>query len=193
MIYSVSGRVTHVGEQYAVLEVGGVGLKIFMTQRALGALPPIGSETSVFSYLNVRENALDLFGFRTAEELRFFELLITVSGVGPRSALAVLEVGDLKNLAAAIKEGRPDLLTQAAGVGRKTAERIIVELRNKVEAKTSAGLVATMDRDADLIEALIGLGYRREQVKAALQRLPEGTTGLEVRLKAALKILAERS
>ena len=95
-------------------------------------------------------------------ELRFFELLISVSGVGPKSALSVLDVGELSDLAAAIAENRPDLLTRASGVGRKTAERVIVELRTKIRLPSSEGAVRRMDVDADLVETLASLGYRRE-------------------------------
>ncbi len=197
MIHSISGKLTLKCDNFAVVDVSGlptgqagVGLKIFTSGRTLRALPPVGGIVSFFTHLHVREDALDLFGFPSSEELRFFMLLLSVSGVGPKSALSVMDISDLKDLSAAIKEGRPDLLTRASGIGRKTAERIILELRTKVSAEKSEAAVGKMDVDADLVETLTGLGYRRDQAKVALQKVDEKITNLEDRLKAALQILA---
>ncbi len=189
MICGISGRVAGKGEKFAVIELAGLGFKVLMPKRALAALPPVGGEAKLFTHLYVREDALDLYGFPTTEEQKFFEHLISVSGVGPKSALSVLDISDLKSLTAAIKEGRPDLLTRASGIGRKTAERIILELKNKVSLSSSAVEVKKMEGDADIVEALVGLGYRREEARAALQKIDEKVVGLEARLKAALKVL----
>ena len=186
------GRVAQKGDTFVVIELGGVGLKVAMHTRALAGLPPVGGEAKLFTYLYVREDALDLYGFPTADELRFFELLISVAGVGPKSALSVLEISDLKSLTAAIKEGRPDLLTRASGIGRKTAERIILDLRGKVQAARSDITVKKMEGDADIVEVLVGLGYRRDEARAALEKLDEKIVGLEARLKAALKGLTKK-
>jgi Holliday junction DNA helicase RuvA len=147
----------------------------------------------LFTHLNVKEDALDLYGFGTPDEMDFFELLISVSGVGPRSALAILDVGRLDELSAAIKEGRPDLLTRAAGIGRKTAERVILELRSKVESVKSGAVVEKMQTDSDLAEALTSLGYRRDEARTALEKVGEDVVGAENRLKAALKILSTKA
>lgn len=190
MIYSVSGKLAAKGRNFAVVEAAGVGLKIFVHQRALSSLPPIGEAVKFFTYLNVREDLLDLYGFLSQEESDFFQLLTSVSGVGPKSALAILDVAPMKDLTAAIKEGRPDLMTRASGIGSKTGERIILELRNKVKAEQSEESVKKMESDADIVETLTSLGYRREEAKVALQKVDEKITSLEVRLKAALKILS---
>ena len=155
-------------------------------------MPPNGTTVKLFSYLHVREDILDLYGFLNEEELHFFELLISVSGVGPKSALSVLDISDIKELAASIQENRPDLLTRASGIGRKTAERIIIDLRNKVKVERSEESVKRMESDADIVETLTNLGYRREDTKAALQKVGKEITGLELRLKAALKILGKK-
>ncbi len=191
MIYSVSGRLADQGDNFAVVETGGVGYKLYLSARGLTRLPQAGEEVRFLTHLHVREDALDLYGFASPAELRFFELLISVSGVGPKSALAVLDVADLQSLAAAIQEGRPDLMTRAAGIGRKTAERIVLELKGKVEAGESEARVQKMDADSDLAETLASLGYRRDEAKAALDRIGPGVTGIEARLKEALKILAK--
>lgn len=192
MIYSVSGMLQSRGDNFVVVAVGGLGLKIFTHRKALQSLPTAQSHLSFFCHLHVREDALDLFGFENPEELHFFELLISVSGVGPKSALSVLDVSSLRELTAAIQENRPDLLTQAAGIGRKTAERIILELRSRVRTAEGGVTVAKMETDADLVETLASLGYRKEQAKAALDKVAREVTGLEERLKAALKHLSQK-
>lgn len=192
MLYSISGKLALKGSNFAVVESAGLGLKIFTNGRTLGKLPAAGDETKFFTHLHVREDALELYGFLTQEELAFFELLISVSGVGPKSALSIMDVAELKSLQAAIKEGRPDLLTKASGVGTKTAERIIIDLRNKVRSEKSELVVGKMDADIDLMETLVGLGYKRDQAKAALGKVDEKITNLEERLKTALKILGGR-
>lgn len=192
MIFSVSGKLSYQGGTFAVVESGGVGYKLFISAQTSAKLPPLGSEASLFTHLHVREDALDLYGFVSAAELRFFELLISVSGVGPKSALAVMDVADLASLSAAIQEGRPDLLTRAAGIGRKTAERVVLELKGKVEAGQSEAAVRKMDTDSDLAETLVGLGYRREEAKSALDKVAPEVTGIEPRLKEALKLLSKR-
>ena len=192
MIYSISGKLAEKRNSFAVVEVLGVGIKLITHKRALSSLPPVGAEVKLFSHLHVREDILDLYGFLTEEELNFFELLISVSGVGPKSALSILEISELKELAAAIQENRPDLLTRASGIGRKTAERIIIDLKNKVKAEMSGEAVKRMESDADIVETLVGLGYRREDARNVLQKLEKSITGLEPRLKAALKILGKK-
>ncbi len=188
MIYSLRGRLESKDGIVAIIQIGGVGFKVFAAARTLLNLPA-GEDVSIFTHLNVKEDALDLYGFASLEELRFFELLISVSGVGPKSALAILDVADLNELCAAIEAGRPDLLIRASGIGRKTAERIIIDLKGKVFASESDTTVRRMDHDSDLVETLIGLGYRRDQAKAAVGHIEEEISGLEARLKAALKIL----
>ncbi len=191
MIYSVSGKLALKGENFVVVEAGGVGLRLYVSKGTRTALPAAGGEGVVrlFSHLHVKEDALDLYGFASQDELEFFGMLISVSGVGPKSALAILDTGPLEELAAAIKENRPDLLTRAAGIGRKTAERVILELKAKVESTRSGAVVERMETDSDLIEALASLGYRRDEARAAIAKVGEEVKGTEERLKAALKIL----
>jgi Holliday junction DNA helicase RuvA len=194
MIYSLNGNIGFKGENFAVIEVGGgtVGLKVFLTKRALENLPKVGNSVKIFCFLNVKEDALDLYGFLSAEEKSFFELLISVNGVGPKSALAILEVDDFKNLAAAISENRPDLFTRASGVGRKTAERIILDLRGKIKTLVAPGTIKEMELDADLVEALASLGYRKEAAKSALSKVDKKISVPQERLKEALKILSAK-
>ena len=190
MIYSIFGTLKLKEGNLVIVETGGVGFKLLSSQQTVRALPAVGEQVFVYSHLHVKEDGLDLYGFSTSEELRFFEMLISVSGVGPKSAIGILGVSDLNSLAAAIKEGRPDLLTRVSGVGRKTAERIIVELRSKVQVDHASETVQGMDSDSDILEMLVGLGYRKDQITQALRKIAETVTGTEGRLKAALKVLS---
>jgi Holliday junction DNA helicase RuvA len=192
MLYSVEGVLAVKADRFVVVTTGGLGLKLFMRGKSVGLLPSQGSHVKLFSYLNVKEDGMDLYGFLSEEERFYFELLISVSGVGPKSALSILDVASLDELSAAIKEGRPDLLTRASGIGHKTAERIIIELRTKVQSVSSGVVIERMELDTDLVEALTGLGYRKEEARAALGKVDAKTTSVEERLKEALKILGKR-
>ncbi len=190
MLYSIAGKLVLKGENFLVVEAGGIGFKIFASGQTIRRMGAVGGEAKLFTHFHVREDAMELYGFLSGGELSFFELLISVSGVGPKSALSIIDVADLEELSAAIQEGRPDLLTKASGIGRKTAERIIVELRNKVRSSRAGAVVEKMETDADLIEALSNLGYRREEAREALTKVSKETTDVEARLKEALKILS---
>ena len=193
MIHGIRGKLVARGDNFLVVETGGIDFKIYVSDRTLGRAGSPGQEARLFTHFHVREDAMELYGFPTDDELAFFELLISVSGVGPRSALSIIDVAPLEELSAAIHEGRPDLLTKASGIGRKTAERIIVELRGKVGSARSGDVVLKMDTDADLVEALSNLGYRREEAREALARVPQDVAGVEARLKEALRLLGGRT
>jgi holliday junction DNA helicase RuvA len=190
VIYSISGKFIIKRDNFIVLDIGGLAFKIFTNKRTLEEHKDVGGDVKFFTHLNVKEDALDLYGFFNQEELRFFELLISVSGVGPKSALSILDIAELNNLSAAIKEGRPDLMTRASGIGRKTAERIILELRGKVESDKSEATVKKMEHDSDLVETLVSLGYRKDQARVALNKVPETVMTLDGRIKVALRILS---
>lgn len=192
MIYSLSGRLSLKRERFVVVESGGVGFKVAVSSAALDRLPAVGSPVNLFCHLRVKEDALELYGFLSEEELDFFELLNGVSGVGPKSALSVLALDKVENLEAAIAEGKSELLTRVSGIGRKTAERIILDLKDKMARSRSAELVGKMESDLDLEEALAGLGYRRFAVKEAIKKIPKEAGGMESRLREALKILGSK-
>lgn len=193
MIYSISGILATKEPSFAVVEAGGVGFKLFVSSETSKQLPSLKEKVFLFTHLYVREDGMELYGFASAEEVRFFEMLISVSGVGPKSALAILGVADLTSLAAAIKEGRPDLLTRVSGIGRKTAERVIVELKGRVQVDRATQVVEGLDSDADVLEMLVGLGYRKDQVAQVLRKLGKEVDGTEARIKAALKVLSGQS
>ncbi|MBI2591748.1 MAG: Holliday junction branch migration protein RuvA [Candidatus Brennerbacteria bacterium] len=192
MFYSITGKLASKKENFAVVETGGIGFKVFTTTRVLEALPSVGQTTHFFCSLCVREDRLDLYGFLTEQELRFFELFNSVAGIGPKTALGLLSIDKIENIAAAISENRPDLLTRVSGVGRKTAERVILELKNKVSSLGASGIIERQETDADVEETLVNLGYQRKAARDALSKLPPEKQKLEERVKEALKILSGR-
>lgn len=190
MLYSITGKLASRKENFAVIEAGGIGFKIFTAPRVLEALPPAGQTARLFCSLCVREDRLDLYGFLTEQELKFFELFNSVVGIGPKLALGLLSVDKIENIAAAISENRPDLLTRVSGVGRKTAERVILELKNKVQSLGASGIIERQETDADVEETLVNLGYQRKSARDVLSKLPPEKQKLEERVKEALKILS---
>lgn len=196
MISSVRGTVLSVGLDHAVVEVGGVGLAIQATPSTLASLRT-GTEASLATSLVVREDSLTLFGFADAEARELFRLLQTVSGIGPRLALAtlaVLEPGQLRN---ALAEANIAVLTQVPGIGRKGAERLIIELRDKVSALPSTaspvGAQAPGVRSS-VIEALVGLGFAAKQAEQAVDGvlLENGTSDTSAVLRKALTTLGSK-
>ncbi len=188
MIGSVRGPVTHVGQDYALVEVVGIGYRI-MAGPALLAKLRIGREASVFTHHLVREDQEALFGFATTEELTLFELLMTVAGVGPRLALAITAAHAVTKLQLAIVTDDPDTFTVVSGVGRKTAQRIILELKEKVHAAGIAGGGAS-STDSDVVAALESLGYSASEGRRAAGAVAGSAGELDVRIKAALQELA---
>ena len=194
MIHSLKGTLTEKQTNSFAVEIGlpgqgGVSFLVKSSQNVVKSLPETGSLVKVFTYLHVREDALELYGFLNKEELSLFEMLIGISGIGPKSALGILGMESPEKLRAAIAEGRAELLTKASGIGKKTADRIILELQNKMVRAGSEKIVGIMESDYDLAEALVNLGYTRTQVKTALSKVSPKTVKLEDRLKEALKFL----
>jgi holliday junction DNA helicase RuvA len=188
MIGSLRGSVTHVGLDYALIEVGGIGYRVVAGPSLLARLRP-GRDASVYTHHLVREDQQALFGFASTEELTFFELLMTVSQVGPRLALAITSAHPVTKLQLAIVSDDVDVYTAVSGVGRKTAQRIILELKEKVHAAgiAAGGAAAT---DSDVVAALESLGYSAAEARKAAAAVA-GTTGeLDARIKAALQELA---
>lgn len=188
MIGSVRGRVTHIGQDYALVEVGGIGYRV-MAGPALLAQLRLGEEASVYTHHLVREDLQALFGFVSPEELAFFELLMTVSQVGPRLALAITAAYPVLKLQLAIVNDEVDLFTSVSGVGRKTAQRIILELKEKVHA---AGIAAAgpSSTDSDVVAALESLGYTASEARRAAGAVAGSDGGLDARIRAALQELA---
>jgi len=186
MITQLRGIVASKDPEFIVLDVGGVGYKVFVSPETL-AHTPEDVEVRLWTHLSVRETALDLYGFRTREDLLFFELLIGISGVGPKSALSVLSLTDVATLSSAIASGDTSYLTKVSGIGVKSAKKIVLELSDKVGKMADD---PSLKEDADAIDALTAMGYSVAEARQALKRVPKDTVGANERLKAALKVLA---
>jgi Holliday junction DNA helicase RuvA len=188
MIGSLRGPVTHIGPDYVVVELGGVGYRVMVAPKLLGRLRP-EREAHFFVHHLVREDQQALFGFGSPEELAFFELLMTVSGVGPRLALAITSAYPVMRLQLAIVTDDLDVLTSVSGVGRKTAQRIGLELKEKIHAAgVAVGPGGTSD--SDVVAALESLGYTANEARRAAGSVAGTDGGLDTRIKAALQELA---
>jgi Holliday junction DNA helicase RuvA len=186
MIYGLTGKLEQVGLNYVVLNVGGVEYKVVVPLNQ-EKQPAVGQEVHVFTHLNIREGGADLYGFLKEEDLGLFGLLISVSGVGPKSAMAILSVAPAAKIKASIAKGDPDLLRRSSGIGRKTAERIIVELKDKMGVIGSEGSTGLVESDQDVYEALISLGYQRRKIEDVLREIDPSVVDVRARLKEALK------
>lgn len=189
MIGSVRGSVTRVGLDHVLVELGGIGYRVVVSPTMLGRLRT-GSEAHLFTHHLVREDQQALFGFARPEELAFFELLLTVSSVGPKLALGITAAYPVTKLQLAILGDDVDALTAVPGVGRKTAQRIILELREKVHAAGVAGGAVGDVADSDVVAALESLGYTVAEARRAAGAVAGGGDALDVRIKAALQELS---
>jgi Holliday junction DNA helicase RuvA len=188
MIRSISGILKVKGPNFAVVEVGGIGFKLNLSIRTAEKLPKEGEIVAFATYLHVREDALELYGFADVGELNCFEALTSVSGVGPRSALAILAVAPVQELIAAIGAGSAEFLTRAPGIGHKTAERIILELRDRMKLISKSGAMpAALKADDDVYEALRSLGYSANQAKEGMAKIDPNIKEVGARLRDALQ------
>ncbi len=186
MIGTLSGTITHKDERRLILEVGGVGYKVAATAGTLNHAK-IGTTLSLFTHLVVREDVLDLYGFTNHEELNFFELLIGISGIGPKSALAILSLAPPETLRRAVGSGNTEYLTQVSGIGRKSAEKIILELRDKLDTLPESEQVTAGETEA--LEALRSLGYSLKEAREALKAVAGEHNDSGELIKAAIKRL----
>ena len=197
MLYYVNGTVAHIEPYLAVIDCGGVGYACRTTTYTLSGLKK-GDKGKLFTHLNVREDGLDLYGFATAEELRLFQQLISVSGVGPKAALSILSSTTPANLALSIITGDEKALTVAPGVGKKIAQRVILELKDKLakgqlaspgaESYGGSGVtVIPQNKTSEAAAALAVLGYSSQEVALALKGLDLETLPLEEIVRQALK------
>ncbi len=189
MIALLKGKIELKTDKFIILDVNGVGYKIFCSALILKEVADDKRERKFFIHLYPRENLLDLYGFLTFEELEFFEILISVSGIGPKAALSVMMLESVKILKQAIASGQKTLLTKVSGIGNKTAERIILELRNKVFASIED--IKQLNSDSEAIDALISLGYSTSKAREALKQVPGKIKEIGGRIKEALKILGK--
>jgi len=188
MIASLSGIVEHVGLDSVILQLNGIGYRVFGPPAMLAGAKT-GEKVTYHTYLHVREDELSLYGFNDRRELSFFKLLLQAPGIGPKTALNVMAVANVNTLIKAIVSGDVTLLTQVSGIGKKTAERIVVELKNKLEKDHPELTGQSSSVHADVISALTSLGYNPVQAREVARQLPEDIKDVEEGIRSALKLL----
>jgi Holliday junction DNA helicase RuvA len=191
MIASIEGTLCGIAKGTVVVEVGGIGLRVFVPDTFLDVCGPVGSTVSLRTHLHVREDELTLYGCASEDELGLFELLLTVSGIGPKVALAVLSALSPDQIRQAIATGQGSVLSSVPGIGAKTAEKIIFNLKDKVRAPSVAPtpVQRISDVDSEVIAALTSLGYSVVEAQTALQHIDPALETVEDRLRAALGYL----
>lgn len=202
MISYVRGELAAVEEQKAIVDVGGIGYGIYMPNQALSRLPRPGNEVKIYTYFSVREDAMQLFGFLTRDDLEIFRLVIGVSGIGPKGGLNILSSMSPDELRFAVMSGDAKAISAAPGIGKKTAEKLILELKDKInieemldraaygesvpaenEAATGEGI------QAEAVQALVALGYGSAESMKAVKKAADGCESVEELLKKALGFL----
>jgi Holliday junction DNA helicase RuvA len=195
MLSYLSGKILNKGGSFVIVEVNNIGYKVIVNEQLYSGLA-VGEEAVFYVHQYVRENALDLYGFETFEKLGLFELLLSISGIGPKSALNAVYVAPVDEFKQTIARGDPSLLTKVSGVGKKTAERAVLDLSGKIGDVLPAEGGQGQGRgsgawDNDEVEALMGLGYSRQQAMDALRKTGKDITDSGERIREALKILGK--
>lgn len=186
MISFLHGTVSEIGLTHTTLDVAGVGYLVYTTGATLATLVE-GSPTTLYTHFVVREDAHDLYGFLEKAERTFFMLTLSVSGIGPKTALQILDKAHYRKLRDAIAKNDMVYLTKMAGIGSKTAQKLVLELREKIGA-----IEGHTNEDSDAIEALTVLGYSLDDARRALEHVPPDITKVEARITAALRLLATK-
>lgn len=188
MISRINGLVIYKADKFVIIETNDIGYKVFGTAELISKTKE-DQNAKIWTYLAVRENALDLYGFADKKELDFFELLITISGVGPKTALGILNVANVDSLRKAISTGETAHLTKVSGLGKKMADKIVLELKDKLGSYEEVAL--GLKEEIDALEALKSLGYSHRDAREALQEIDKALTSTSDRVKAALKHLGK--
>lgn len=191
MITRLKGKLVALGGDFAVVDVNGIGFEVHMPTSILSTLGAIGREVELHTHLHLREDNATIYGFASAGELALFKILINVSGLGPKLALAMLSAMDIEQLTMAIATGNTDLLTEVPGIGKKIASRLVLELKDKIGSAWVATPASQMAQEsADVLSALISLGYSVQEATRAVASLPrEKGLSLEDKVKLALGYL----
>jgi Holliday junction DNA helicase RuvA len=191
MIATLEGILEYRGNDYVIINVGGIGFRVYVSGSTLGQLGTVKGKVSLYTHLHVREDNISLYGFASNEELALFKNLISVSGVGSKVALTLLSALNPEQVVMAIASGDIDFISQAPGIGKKMAGRLIVELKGKLEKEWTETALPLAPESADVIAALTGLGYSLTEATKAISKLPnsEGLS-LEEKIKLALQQMA---
>lgn len=198
MIYNLKGKLTVCDVNFIVVECGGVGFKCFTTLNTVKQIGKVGSEVNVFTHLSVREDAMDLYAFATPAELDSFKLLITVSGIGPKAAVSILSELTPDRLALCIASGDAKSITAAQGVGKKTAERVVLELKDKMNGIVSESVSSSVNNASSIessyaseaVAALVALGYSQSDAAVVVGSL-DNSMSVDEMIRHGLKQLAK--
>lgn len=192
MIASLHGILESISGDSVVLNVGGIGFRVHLPSSTLSVLGNIGDEVSLNTHLHLREDNVTLYGFASSDELRFFQTLLGVKGLGPRLSLAMLSAMSLEQLTMAVATGSTELLTSIPGIGRKVADRLVLELKDKVAAGlVTAPMVQSAEDNTDVLSVLVSLGYSASEASRAVASLPMSSgLSLEEKIKQALGYFA---
>lgn len=188
MIGSIKGKIILKRDKFVIVEKDGIGYKISVSLDTQERIKKTIDEVSFWTHLHVKEDTQDLYGFLEYQELEFFEMLIGISGIGPKGALTILSVAPIEILKKAIGTGDTSYLTKISGIGRKTAEKIVIELRDKMGKENEIG---SLQQEVDIMEALKSLGYSQNEVREALKKI-SSEMDLNTKIKEALKILGRK-
>ncbi|MCX6796715.1 MAG: Holliday junction branch migration protein RuvA [Candidatus Falkowbacteria bacterium] len=188
MISFLQGKIINKGRGYVIIRVGDIGYQVFVNATKYVEMD-INQEVEMYIHEHIREDAQDLYGFSSMAELEMFELLLSISGVGPKSALNTLAFASIEELKVTIAQGDPSLLMKVSGIGKKTAERIVLELKDKISALAyeGAGAKGAINVAIDEIDALVALGYTLQQARDALKQVDPKITDSGERIRAALR------
>ena len=199
MLAYIKGTLTFTANEYAVIETGGLGYKVFMPQTAIEKLGEIGSQVKVHTYYRVREDDISIFGFNTQEELRMFELLLSVSGVGAKTAVVIISTIEPSNFALAVISEDISELVKIPGIGKKSAQRIVLELKDKLKKEAISvdadkKAIEKVQQNEDIEEAISALqvlGYNKKEIEKIFEKLDKENLGLEDLIKKGLAALSK--
>ena len=188
MIASLSGKLEALGSDWAIINVGGIGFQVHVSTTVISNLGIVGNNVKLYTHLHLREDKASLFGFNTTTELELFKAVTNVSGIGPKLGLAMLSAMEPEQLVIAIASGNSDLLTGIPGIGKKTASRIVLELKDKIGTGMMATPMAEIAQEnADVLSALTSLGYSASEVTRAVAAIPrDDALTIEDKIKLAL-------
>lgn len=186
MISKIKGKVIDHSNKYLIIEIGGLALNVFCPEETIQE--SIGKDVELHTYLSVKENSIELFGFKEKKSLKFFEMLISISGIGPKSAIGILNIAPVEVIKKAISSGDTTSLVRISGIGKKTAEKISLELKEKIKEEMSSDDQYDIKGEADVIEALKALGYSQKEAREVLREIDKNLSPQE-KIKEALKSL----
>ncbi|OGZ98603.1 MAG: Holliday junction DNA helicase RuvA [Candidatus Sungbacteria bacterium RIFCSPHIGHO2_02_FULL_47_11] len=192
MISFLDGTIEFKGEKFVIVNVGGVGYRIFVGPETFQKIPQKNSSVKLWTHQYIREDAVELYGFLSYAELDFFETVIHISGIGPKGGLGILGIAPIDTLKKAIAAGDTSYLTRVSGIGRKTAEKIVLELKDKMAGRGVSVEAPELKEEADALEALVSLGYSQREAREALAAVPKEIVSVEKRVGGALSRLGRR-